>query len=135
MDSQEDCLIKENKKHVKVKKAYALEVEKCEKLSSELSTCREMIDNLRNENASLNAKVDSHVCIVSTSNPKDNNDLLARIEELNISLASLRVENKNLIAKAKDYDVCKVTVSDLRDKNDILHAKIDELNEIGRAHV
>ena len=90
LDSQEDCLIKENKKHVKVKKAYALEIEKCEKLSSELSTCREMIDNLRHENASLNAKVDSHVCNVSIPNSRDNNDdLLARIEELNISLASL----------------------------------------------
>jgi hypothetical protein len=54
--------------------------------------------------------------------------LLARIEELNISLASLRVENENLIAKVKDFDVCKVTISDLRDKNDILHAKIVELN-------
>ena len=39
LDSQEDFLIKENKKHVKVKNAYALEVEKCEKVSSELSTC------------------------------------------------------------------------------------------------
>jgi hypothetical protein len=38
LDTQEDFLIKENKKHVKVKNAYALEVEKCEKLSSELST-------------------------------------------------------------------------------------------------
>jgi hypothetical protein len=38
LDSQVDFLIKENKKHVKVKNAYALEVEKCEKLSSELST-------------------------------------------------------------------------------------------------
>ena len=95
MDSQEDFLIKENKKHVKVKNAYALEIEKCEKLSSELSTCREMIDNLRNENASLNAKVDSHVCNISIPNPRDNNDdLLARIEELNISLASLRVKMK-----------------------------------------
>jgi hypothetical protein len=37
LDSQEDFLIKENKKHVKVKNAYALEVEKCEKLTSELS--------------------------------------------------------------------------------------------------
>jgi hypothetical protein len=36
LDSQEDFLIKENKKHVKVKNAYAQEVEKCEKLSSEL---------------------------------------------------------------------------------------------------
>jgi hypothetical protein len=31
LDSQEDFLIKENKKHVKVKNVYALEVEKCEK--------------------------------------------------------------------------------------------------------
>nr|AEJ07932.1 Ji4 gag protein [Zea mays subsp. mexicana] len=129
LDSQEDCLIKENKKHVKVKKAYALEIEKCEKLSSELSTCREMIDNLRHENASLNAKVDSHVCNVSIPNSRDNNDdLLARIEELNISLTSIRIENEKLIAKAKELDVCNATISNLRDKNDILHAKIVELN-------
>jgi hypothetical protein len=51
LDSQEDFLIKENKKHVKVKNAYALEAEKCEKLSSELSTCHDIIANLRNENA------------------------------------------------------------------------------------
>jgi hypothetical protein len=31
LDSQEDFLIKENKKHVKVKNAYALEIEKCQK--------------------------------------------------------------------------------------------------------
>src|SRR6187455_913826 len=128
LDSQEDCLIKENKKHVKVKNAYALEIEKCQKLSSELSTCREMIDNLRNENASLNVKVDSHVCNVSILNPRDNNDdLLARIEELNISLAGLRIENEKLLAKAKDFDVCNATISDLRTKNDILHAKVVEL--------
>ena len=116
-------------KHVKVKNAYALEVEKCEKLSSELSTCHETIDNLRNENANLLAKVDSHVCNVSITNSRNNDDdLLARIEELNISLASLRLENENLIAKTKDFDVCNITISDLRDKNDILHAKIVELN-------
>jgi hypothetical protein len=61
LDTQEDFLIKENKKHVKVKNAYALEVEKCEKLSSELSTCHDIIANLRNENARLIAKVDSNV--------------------------------------------------------------------------
>src|SRR5688572_29588550 len=65
LDSQEDFLIKENKKHVKVKNAYAQQVEKCEKLSSELSTCHETIDNLRKENARLIAKVDSHVCDAS----------------------------------------------------------------------
>jgi hypothetical protein len=46
LDTQEDFLIKENKKHVKVKNAYALEVEKCEKLSSELSTCHETVGDL-----------------------------------------------------------------------------------------
>jgi hypothetical protein len=37
LDSQEEFLIKENKKHVKVKNAYAQEIEKYEKLTSELS--------------------------------------------------------------------------------------------------
>jgi wobble nucleotide-excising tRNase len=80
LDSQEDFLIKENKKHVKVKNAYALKVEKCEKLSSELSTCHETIDNLRNENANLLAKVDSNVCDIPNLK-NDNDDLLAKIEE------------------------------------------------------
>jgi hypothetical protein len=128
LDTQEDFLIKENKKHVKVKNAYALEVEKCEKLSSELSICNETIDNLRNENASLNAKVDSNVCNVLIPNLKDDNvDLLAKIEELNVTLASLRIENEKLIAKAKELDICNASISDLRSKNDILHAKVVEL--------
>ena len=128
LDTQEDFLIKENKKHVKVKNAYALEVEKCEKISSELSTCHDTITNLRNENARLIAKVDSHVCNVSIPNLRnDNDDLLAKIKELNDSLASLRVENENLIAKAKDFDVCNTTISDIRTENDMLHAKVVEL--------
>jgi hypothetical protein len=97
LDSQEDFIIKENKKHVKVKNAYALEVEKCEKLSSELSTCHDVITNLRTENASLIAKVDSNVCDVSIPDLRDNNvSLLAKIEELNDSLASLRNENEKI---------------------------------------
>jgi hypothetical protein len=128
LDSQEDFLIKENKKHVKVKNAYALEVEKCEKLSSELSTCHETIDNLRNENANLLAKVDSNVCNALIPNPRnDNDDLLAKIKESNISLASLRDENEKLLAKAKELDICNASISDLRSKNDILHAKVIEL--------
>jgi hypothetical protein len=76
----------------------------------------------------LLAKVDSHVCNVSITNSRNNDDdLLARIEELNISLASLRIENKKLLAKAKDFDVCNATISDLRTKNDMLHAKVVEL--------
>jgi hypothetical protein len=47
---------------------------------------------------------------------------------LNASLASLRNENKKIVAKAKELDVCNVSISNLRDENDILHAKIVELN-------
>jgi hypothetical protein len=54
--------------------------------------------------------------------------LLAKIEELNISLASLRIENEKLLARAKELDVCNASISDLRNNNDILRAKIVELN-------
>jgi hypothetical protein len=68
LESQEDFLIKENKKHVKVKTAYAQEVEKCEKLTKELIICNDPIISLRNENASLNAKIEElNVCEPSTS--------------------------------------------------------------------
>jgi hypothetical protein len=128
LDSQEDFLIKENKKHVKVKNAYALEMEKCEKLTSELSTCHDLIANLRNENAKLIAKVDSNVCDDSRANLRNDHAIsITKIEKLNASLASLRIENEKLIAKAKDLDVCNAFVSDLRSENDILHAKIVEL--------
>jgi chromosome segregation ATPase len=130
LGSQEDFLIKENKKHVKVKNAYAHEVEKCEKLTSELSTCHDIISNLRNENAKLIAKVEKlDVCddsIVSLIN--DNASLITKIDKLNASLSSLKIENEKLFAKAKDLNVCNISISNLRDENAILHAKIDELN-------
>jgi hypothetical protein len=50
LDSQEDFLIKENKKFVKLKNAYAQEVEKCQNLSKELSICYDSISSLRDEN-------------------------------------------------------------------------------------
>jgi hypothetical protein len=100
--SQEDLQIKENKNHVKVKNAYALEVEKCEKLTSELSTCHDIISNLRNENANLIAKVgrldDCDDSIASLRN--DNANLIAKIDKLNASLSSLKNKNKKLIVKA-----------------------------------
>jgi hypothetical protein len=39
LECQEDLLVKENKKFVKLKDAYALAVEKCENLSKELNVC------------------------------------------------------------------------------------------------
>jgi hypothetical protein len=88
LDSQEKFLIKENKKHVKVKNAYAQEVENCENLTKELSICHDSITSLRNENASLNAKID----------------------KLNYTITSLRDENASLISKVKDLNVCNDSI-------------------------
>jgi chromosome segregation ATPase len=106
LDSQEEFLIKENKKHVKVKNAYAQEVEKCENLTKKLSMCHDSITNLRNDNASLNVKID----------------------KLNESISSLTTKNASLISKAKDLNVCNNSISYLRDENVMLKSKIDELN-------
>jgi hypothetical protein len=109
LESQEDFLIKENKKHVKVKNAYAQEVEKCENLTKELSICHESITSLRNENASLVSKVkDLNVC--------------------NDSISSLRNENASLVSKIKKLNVCNDSISYLRNENAMLKSKIEELN-------
>jgi hypothetical protein len=47
LECQEDLLVKENKKFVKLKDAYALEVEKCENLTKELNTYNNSISCLR----------------------------------------------------------------------------------------
>jgi predicted KAP-like P-loop ATPase len=75
-------------------------------LTKELSICHVSIANLRNENASL----------------------IAKIDKLNESIASLKTENDKLIYKAKHLNVCNDVVSNLRNENAILHANIDELN-------
>jgi hypothetical protein len=67
--------------------------------------CHDLISNLRNENASLNAKID----------------------KLNESISSLRTENASLISKVKNLNVCNDSISYLRDENAILNAKIEEL--------
>jgi hypothetical protein len=109
LESQEDFLIKENKKHVKVKNAYAQEVEKCENLTKELTICHESITSLRNENASLVSKVkDLNVC--------------------NDSISSLRNENASLVSKIKKLNVCNDSISYLRNENAMLKSKIEELN-------
>jgi hypothetical protein len=130
LDSQEEFLIKENKKHVKVNNAYAQEIEKCENLTKELSICHGTISNLITENTSLISKVEKlNVCdnsIVSLRN--ENDSLVVKIDKLNESISSLKTENDKLISKAKDLNVCNVSISNLRNENAILHAKSDELN-------
>jgi hypothetical protein len=131
LDSQEEFLIKENKKHVKVKNAYAQEIEKCENLTREVSICHDTISNLRTENVSLIDKVEkSNGCHDSIANLRNENaSLIAKIDKLNESISSLKIENVSLISKAKDLNVCNVSISNLRNENAILHAKIDELND------
>jgi hypothetical protein len=58
----------------------------------------------------------------------DNASLIAKINKLNESIASLNIQNDKLIAKAKNLNVCNDIVSNLRNKNVMLHVKIDELN-------
>jgi uncharacterized protein YdcH (DUF465 family) len=116
LDSQEEFLIKENKKHVKVKNAYAQEVEKNENLTKELSICHDTISNLRTENANLFAKVEKlNACDDSIVNLKNENaGLNAKIDKLNESIYSLRDENARLMSKAKDLNVCNDVVSNLK---------------------
>jgi chromosome segregation ATPase len=117
LECQEDLLVKENKKFVKLKNAYALEVEKCENLSKELSMCNDSISCLRIENDDLIAKIkELNVCKPSTSTVehvtictrcKDVNvdaidDHLAMIKEqndhiakLNAKIAKHELENEN----------------------------------------
>jgi hypothetical protein len=116
-ECQEDFLVKENKKFVKLKNAYALEVEKCENLSKEFNICNDSISCLRTENDSLNAKIEElNACNVSTStvehvtictrcrdvNIDAMNDHLAMIKEqndhiakLNARIAEHELENEN----------------------------------------
>jgi hypothetical protein len=54
--------------------------------------------------------------------------LITKIDKLNASLSSLKIENEKLIAKAKELNVCNDVISNIRNENVMLHAKIDELN-------
>jgi hypothetical protein len=108
LDSQEEFLIKENKKHVKVKNAYAQEIEKCENLTKELSICHDTISNLRTENASLITKVEKlNVCNVSISNLRNENVILhAKIDELNACKPSTStVEHVAICTRCRDINV------------------------------
>jgi hypothetical protein len=84
LECQEDLLVKENKKFVMLKNAYALEVEKFENLSKEVSICNDIISCLRDENASLNAKVDElNICKPYTSSV-ENVTICTRCRDINV---------------------------------------------------
>jgi hypothetical protein len=90
-----------------MKNAYALEIEKCENMSKELSICNDSISCLRIENDNLYAKIEElNACNVSTStvehvtictryrdvNIDAMNDHLAKIKEQNDHIAKLNAK-------------------------------------------
>jgi chromosome segregation ATPase len=135
LECQEDLLVKKNKKFVKLKNAYDLEVEKCENLSKELNDCNDSISCLRTENASLIAKIEElNACNVSTStvehvtictrcrdvNIDAMDDHLAMIKEQNDHIAKLNakiieheLENENFkFARSMLYNVRYLGIKD-----------------------
>jgi hypothetical protein len=134
LESQEDFLIKENKKFVKLKNAYAQEIEKCENLSKELSKCHDSISSLRIENDKLVSKIeklndcnDSIICL------RDENAILnSKIEELNICKPSTStVEHVSICTRCRDINVEAIDdqIDMIKNQNDHiakLNAKIVE---------
>jgi hypothetical protein len=123
------------KTHVKLKNAYAQEVEKCENLSKELSICYDSISSLRDENSSLVPKVkDLNVCNNSISCLRDENVRLnAKIEELETCKPSTStVEHVSICTRCRDINVEAIGdhLAMIKKQNDHiaqLNAKIAEL--------
>jgi hypothetical protein len=134
LDSQEEFLIKENKKHVKVKNAYAQEVEKCENLIKELSMCHDSITNLRTENASLISKVkDLNVCNETISCLRDENVILhAKIDELNVCKPSTStVDHVTICTRCRDVNINVVNdhLALIKQENDHIAQLTAKINE------
>jgi hypothetical protein len=134
LECQEDLLVKENKKFVKLKNAYALEVEKCENLPKDLSICNNSISRLRDENASLVFKMENlNVCNDSISSLRIENDTLnAKIEESSTCKASTStIENVTICTRCRDINVEAIDdhLAMIKQQNDhiaTLNAKIAE---------
>jgi hypothetical protein len=134
LECQEDLLVKEKKKFVKLRNAYAQEVEKCENLSKELSICHDSISSLRTENDNLVSKIEElNVCNDSISCLKiENAKLNAKRVELNTCKASTSTaENVTICTRCRDINVEAIDdhLAMIKQQNDnisTLNAKIDE---------
>jgi septal ring factor EnvC (AmiA/AmiB activator) len=84
LESQEDLLVRQHEKFVKLEKALAHEVEKNKILTNELKVCNDSISLLKTENIDLNGK----------------------IEKLNVAHASTSLlEHVYICTRCKDVDV------------------------------
>jgi predicted nuclease with TOPRIM domain len=91
-----------------LKNAYALEVEKNENLSKELSICQDSVSSLRTENASLVSKIEKlNVCNDSVSSLRiENDELNAKIEELNDCKPSTpTIEHITICTRCRDVNI------------------------------
>jgi hypothetical protein len=113
-NAKKTCSLRKTKKIVKLKNAYALEVEKCENLSKELIMCNDSISSLRIEN----------------------DNLIAKIEELNDCKASTStVEHVTICTRCRDFNIEAIDdhLSMIKEQNDHiakLNTKISE-HELG----
>ena len=68
LECQEDLLVKENEKNLKVNDALAQDKEKCKKMTKELKASNDSISCIKSENASLIAKIEElNACHVPIS--------------------------------------------------------------------
>jgi hypothetical protein len=103
LECQEDLLVMENKKFVKLKNAYALEIEKCEKLSKELSMCNDSISCLRIKNDNLIAKIEElNVCKPSTSSI-EHVTICTRCRDINVDAMNDHISKLN--AKLAEHEL------------------------------
>jgi chromosome segregation ATPase len=94
-------LVKENKKIVNLKDAYAFEVEKCENLSKELIICNDSISCLRTENANLIAKIEELNAYKPSTSTVEHTTICIRCRDVNIDamndhLAMIKEQNDHL---------------------------------------
>jgi chromosome segregation ATPase len=100
-NAKRTCSLRKTKKFVKLKNAYALEVDKCENLSKELSMCNDSISSLRIENDNLVAKIEElNVCKASTSTV-ENVTICTRCRDVNVEaiddhLAMIKEQNDHI---------------------------------------
>jgi hypothetical protein len=109
-NAKSTCSLRKIKKIVKLKNAYALEVEKCENSSKELNICNDSISCLIDENASLKAKT----------------------KELNVYKPSIStVEHVTICTRCRDVSIEAIDdhLAMIKEQNDhiaTLNAKISE---------
>jgi hypothetical protein len=101
LECQEELLVKENKKFVKLKNAYALEVEKCENLTKELSMCNDSISSLRIENDNLNAKIEELRVYKASTSTVEHVTICTRCKDINVEaiddhLAMIKQQNDHI---------------------------------------